>query len=247
MSRSRLRLLLWRWHRRLGLAAVIFVVLVSVTGILLNHTAALDLANRPVKQHWLLALYGIKTPEVTSFAVGDQWVSHLGGERLYLDEQELAYCPGRLQGAAALPDFSVAACGDELILFTADGEIVERIGAAYGIPQPVNALAMCGGALCLLNGGAYYLVNLEQLQWQVYSEGDISRISEATLPADRRQQLLDRYLGESITWERVVLDLHSGHLLQMGPWLMDIVALLLIVLSVTGCTMWYSGQRRRRP
>ncbi len=245
MSRSRLRLLFWRWHRRLGIAAAVFVLLVSITGILLNHTSALTLSERPVKQPWLLSLYGMKPPKVVSYEAGGQWVSHLGGEHLYLDDQELAYCMGSLQGAVALPEFSVAACGDELVLFTSTGEVIERIGAAYGIPRPISALVLCAGEPCLLNGDKYYRINLEQLDWQVYGGASIEQFKPQTLPEPLQQKLLSRYFGEAITWERVLLDLHSGHLLQMGPWLMDVVAVMLITLSLSGVTMWYSGQRRR--
>ena len=42
--RPRLVGLLWRWHRRLGLLAALFVLLVASSGIVLNHTAGFGLA-----------------------------------------------------------------------------------------------------------------------------------------------------------------------------------------------------------
>ena len=251
MSRSKLRLLLWRWHRRLGLAAALLVLLVSATGILLNHTSHLALMQKPVRSAWLLALYGISAPAISSYrletdgAEQSQWLSHLG-ERLYLDQQELAYCASRLRGTLTLDAYSVAACADELLLFSAAGEVIERIGAVYGVPQPVEGLGFCDGKPCLQTSEHYYLINLEQLTWQPYQPGAVALAEPHPLPPAIKQSLLDSYYGDAITWERVLLDLHNGNLLQLGPWLMDLVALSLMVLAGTGVTMWYRGQRRRR-
>ena len=53
----------------------------------------------------------------------------------------------------------------------------------------------------------------------------------ATLRAD--------YLGSILSLERVLLDLHSGRILgRFGPWLMDLAAVLLLVLAVTGIWLW---------
>lgn len=44
MNTNAFRLLLLRWHRRLGLFAAVFLIWLAVSGILLNHTASLNLA-----------------------------------------------------------------------------------------------------------------------------------------------------------------------------------------------------------
>lgn len=251
MSRSRLRLLLWRWHRRLGLAAALFVLLVAVTGILLNHTSQLALMHQPVRSPWLLSLYGIQAPIISSYrlqtdgAAQPQWLSHLG-ERLYLNQRELAYCASRLRGALMLEAFAVVACADELLLFSSAGEVIERIGPVYGVPQPVKGLGLCDDQLCLQTPDHYYLINLEQLTWQPFQPATVALAQPQPLPPAIKQPLLNSYYGDAITWERVLLDLHNGRLLQLGPWLMDLVALSLLVLGGTGVTMWYRGQRRRR-
>ena len=52
------------------------------------------------------------------------------------------------------------------------------------------------------------------------------------------------YRGHSLSWERVLLDLHSGRLFgRYGTWVMDIAAGLLLVLVMTGIWLW--TQRRR--
>jgi uncharacterized iron-regulated membrane protein len=44
--------------------------------------------------------------------------------------------------------------------------------------------------------------------------------------------------------ERVILDLHSGRFFgKLGPWLFDIAALLLILLSLSGAWIWLKRRR----
>lgn len=246
MSRSKLRLFLWRWHRRLGIAIFVLILLLSVTGILLNHSGQVGLADKPVRQGWLLSLYGLKAPTITSFAVGEHWLSHLGGDYLYLDGRELAYCAHQLTGALVNNGIWVAACRDELLLLTPQGDVIERIGGAYGLPKPISGLGRCDQQLCLGSGSRWYLADIDQLTWQPIRWQQLETAQPASLPARVKQLLRDSYYGSTITWERVMLDLHSGRLFQMGPWFMDLVGMLLMALSVTGLTMWYSGQRRSR-
>jgi hypothetical protein len=52
-----LRPWLWRWHRRAGLAAAAILLLVTATGILLNHTSELSLSRKYVGESWLLSLF----------------------------------------------------------------------------------------------------------------------------------------------------------------------------------------------
>ncbi|MGS0729088.1 PepSY-associated TM helix domain-containing protein, partial [Shewanella sp. 0m-11] len=42
-----------------------------------------------------------------------------------------------------------------------------------------------------------------------------------------------------LTWERVLLDMHSGRFFgSLGPWIMDLVALSLLIMAFTGCYIW---------
>jgi len=59
-----------------------------------------------------------------------------------------------------------------------------------------------------------------------------------------KKLLRNHFRGEVLPVERVLLDLHSGRFFgKIGPWLFDIAAALLILLSLTGSWIWL---RRRR-
>ena len=89
-------------HRWLGLGSLVFVVLLSVTGVALNHSSGLGMDESHIRWSWLLDWYGIEAPAVeSSYAVADHRVTLLG-ERLYFDQEEIAAGVLGLTGAAAI-------------------------------------------------------------------------------------------------------------------------------------------------
>lgn len=240
-----MRAFLWRWHRRLGLAAAVLVLVLSVTGIALNHTETLKLDESPLRNQWLLSLYGVEAPDITSYAFGEQYLSHLGGDYLYLNREELAYCRGHFAGVVSITGLWVAGCGDELILMTADGEIIERIGSVYQLPTSLTRIGRCGESLCFEAGAQRYIGDVDQLAWRPVDRGESAWSQPVKAPDSIRKALVEQYQGEAINWERVMLDLHSGRILSgFGVALMDLAAIGLILLSLSGFTLWYQGRRR---
>jgi len=243
----KVRAFLWRWHKRVGLACLLVFLSVSITGFLLNHTSELALGKQKISSEWLLAHYGFRLPTITSYPIHDRWVSDLGGDYLYLDSEQLAYCQGSLVGAVTLEQFSVVACERELLLLTPEGELVEHIGAVYGVPSPIDALGLCGEQLCLRASGALYLADVQQLQWRELAEGVLEPSEFGVLPEALEKSLREYALGGGLDMERVLLDLHSGRIFGVyGVWLVDLAALGLILLALSGFWMWYQQASRRR-
>jgi uncharacterized iron-regulated membrane protein len=45
----------------------------------------------------------------------------------------------------------------------------------------------------------------------------------------------------------VIADIHSGRIVTItGPYLMDAVAILLIILSITGVVMWLRPRKKKQ-
>lgn len=241
------RQVLWRWHRRLGLAVALLVVLLAVTGILINHSDGLNLDQKPVPR-WMLSLaYDIEAPTVTSFSLGDHWVSHAEGNGLYWDNNELTWSDSSLVGAIESADFYLLATGKELLLVTRDGVLAERIDESYGLPQPVDQLGISANNIYLKSGDLFYLVDIDQLAWRVVETVQVDWALPGSLPDALESELAEKFIGKEISWERWLLDLHSGRLFgNAGPWLMDVVALSLIILAISGFSTWYSAHRTRR-
>ncbi len=246
---QRIRHFLLRWHRRLGAMAAVFVVWLSVSGIILNHTEFLRLAEKPVRNGVILARYGITEPAINSFKLGRWWLNHVGGHRLFVDTEEAVYCAAPLRGAVLYEQQIVALCNAELLLLTPDGELIERINASHGLPAQARAIANWQGSLWIATAGGAIEADIERLSWLPASQPPPDSAWSAAQPAPQGMQdaLTQAFIGADISQERLLQDLHSGRL--FGPWgvyLMDLAAVALCLLAASGLWVWGSAKWRRR-
>jgi hypothetical protein len=243
------------WHRRIGLTAALFALLLSITGLLLNHTEDLNLDSSYVKSGWLLDWYGIKAPKnLLSFEAGGHWISQLG-ERFYFDGHELA---GRevdeddnLIGAVKLGDNIIVAVEGHVMLLSLSGELIETLGGAEGVPAGMRTIGLDQGRLVVRASHGDYLTDKDLLHWDESEEGethiraDADWARPAALPKNLYDQLAGAYRGKGLTTERVLLDLHSGRILSTpGVLLVDLMAILITLLAITGVWMWVRHARR---
>lgn len=243
---SRLVGMLWRWHRRLGLAAALLALMLAVTGIMLNHSSGLGLDRRFVDWSWLSGLYGDHSAELPAFQLGSHWLSRAANGHVYLDGREVAPCRGELAGAVQADDLLLAGCAEELLLMTDSGELVETVTASTGLPVPVTGLGRIEGHIALQTGEGWRLVQLEQMDFSEPAPAGsfILQLAPGPLPAGIRAAMPapERWLS----WERVILDLHSGRLAgRTGVLLVDAAGVLLACLATSGVAMWWLHRRRR--
>ena len=250
---QRIRHFLLRWHRRLGAAAAVLVCWLSVSGILLNHTEFLQLAEKPIHSGLLLAHYGISEPKIKSFKLADQWLSHVGGHRLFIDSKEAVDCKAPLRGAVLHEQQIVALCDAELLLLTRRGELIERLNALHGLPPQALTLAEWRNSLWLATAGGTVAADIDSLTWQPVNQTVSQTVPEVawstaqTAPQSLQEALKQEFIGADITRERVLLDIHSGRIFgQWGVYLMDLVAFVLCLLAASGLWVWGSATWRRR-
>lgn len=234
-----------RWHHRLGAVLGLVVILFAITGVLLNHSQSLHLDQRLIQSPLLLRWYDIEIPEPVAFAVGDHWVSHWGGNQLYFQEREVSYCEAPMSGAVLWRQQIVVACADGLVLLTAAGEFIERVGSIYQLPLPLTGVAV-DGALYLQTPDAVYRADLDAMAWQRVPD-TIAAAESVALPAELEAELRGAVAAAELTLERVLADIHSGRILgAAGTWLADIAALGMVFLGFSGLWMWWHLRQRRR-
>ena len=244
-SRSRWHSL-FLWHRYMGLAASLFVVILAITGLLLNHGETLKLDRRYVQAPALLAWYDIKPPSPPlSYQLEGQWISQLGNQ-LYFNDRRLTEVKGTLLGVASSDTLFVIALEGRLLLITPQGEIIERLGDAEGVPAGIrNISSDRQGRLLISAAHGTYLTDNRFTAWHP-TDLRVSPIKSVSPPAALASRLLRAYRGNGLPLERVLLDIHSGRILgAWGAYVMDGAALLLLALAACGVWVWAS--RRRRP
>lgn len=225
-------------HRRLGMLVALFLILLTASGVLLNHTENLGLAQQPVSGFIGSVLYDLDdVTEVEAWQVNGQWLYAMN-HKLYLEAIQVDYCDGALVGVVALEQLLIALCARELIVLDHGGQLVERISVSDGIPSGVTALAQSDDGLVFRVKDGLRLFDIDSLESSPWSEGDVSIQWSSSLPLP--EYLLDQLQISvpEINLERLILDIHSGRILgSWRQWVMDLLAILILVLAVGGIVM----------
>jgi len=133
-------------------------------------------------------------------------------------------------------------------VITTAGEFVQAIDVGAELPGPIERVGRAGGRALLQSDGKLFrsdpdITGFES--WDIESRDDL-RWSAATPPeAAQLETIRASYRGRGLTAERVLADLHSGRIFTItGTVIMDVVALCMIVLSISGLIMWMQHNRR---
>lgn len=230
-----------RGHRWLGKTIVLFVVLLALSGIALNHGDAMGLDRRYVSWSWVLDAYGLDVPVPTaSFAGGDRRVTLLG-ERLFLDGEEVDEPLRSLSGAVAIGPLLVIGGRTRVLVLMASGELVEAMDLGPQLAGQIERVGRTQDRVILEAGGALYRSDADVAFFEAWDGPATDPIdwSSASSPGDDELALIEAaYRGRGVTVERVLLDLHSGRIFGLfGKLFLDFIAIVLIVLSVSGLVL----------
>jgi len=236
-KRLRARAERWRvWHLWAGLCSAVLLLNLAITGIFLNHTDDLGLDRHHVNYRPLLQWYGFKPPgRAARLYVGTGQLLQLD-EGVYLNGQRVVDSLEPVIAACSWSELLFVLSATRITLLTPGGELVETVNL------PANLLGQIDRAGCSNVGpvieSAGQLLSTDEMasEWRrVPSQPDLSwSIPELLLPQER-SEAYRLYHQHSLTWERLLLDLHSGRLLGLpGVILVDAAALLLLLQLVSG-------------
>lgn len=233
------------WHRRIGAFLALIVIILSITGIALNHTEQFKLDQRHVQAGWILDWYGIKVPDEALVIPVNQTRITLLGDHLYAGEKFLGAPYSELLGAYWNGQVIVVAAGTEMLLLTVDLELVEKMTGADGLPAGIEALGGNGQLLIVRTPDGVWQADEQLLGWtRVDLDTPVNWSSTQLIPGAQIDALLQDYRSRILTWERIFLDVHSGRFLgAAGPILADLVALLLLGLAGSGLWLWSRSLR----
>lgn len=235
--------LIRHWHARLGVFAAVFLILMVVTGIALNHTTALQLNQRNVSSPWLMAWMGLGA-ELPSqgYQVGEQYLVSTD-EKTILGNKRLVNVRSLVLGAVAWNGMVAVADHNTLYLYDQQGNLVDHM-SAENLPQPQLAgLGVMGDALVIKTTNRDY-ETADALHFKPLPEhAKFITATPNVLPASINAAL-NQHFAPSVSLERVILDLHSGRMFgHYGPLVMDAVAIILLGLAISGVWMYLRVMR----
>jgi hypothetical protein len=232
-----------RWHWRIGIVAAIFVLILSLTGLLLHHAPALRLAERTVSWGWLLDWYGFEPKTVVSFPAREHWVTWIDGG-LYLDGRPAGKHVEKPVGAGVTEGAIAVLSPHSVTLLTPEGLLIERLGSD-ALPGRIAAAGFDENddLVLLTEAGAFRPIG-GFLGWEPVEE-PLTRSQPNDPPETVLEAALAAYRGEGISAERLILDVHTGAILgSWGPYVMDAAAIILILVTGTGIVIWFKKRRR---
>lgn len=233
-----------KWHRRMGLGITVMVFFLAVTGILLNHSPALDLARKHLRADWLLSWYGLESPDITGVQIDGHWLSQAGEHSLFLNTIPVADCPPPLYGAAQTSGLLLALCRETLVLLTPSGELIEKLDTVSGLPMDMTQLQVREEQVYIGNGQNTYSIDLDSLAVTVQTPLNKGWSAPVTVPEQLANQLREGDEQAGISLETLILDLHSGRFFgTVGVWFVDLIGILLCVLAVTGILTWINRRK----
>lgn len=226
-------------HRSMGALVALFVLLLASTGILLNHTSDLDLDQYHLTWPWLLDHYGIGSIKIDQSYLLDEKIISQVDDQVFVGDRPVVKSLKPVIGGIVLDEITVLATDDALILLSPEDEFIEKMSASVGIPLHIQNIGMFHGQPVLQARGGMWRSDALLEEWVNISLQGVSWSSTYPVPESLQKKLAGHFYGEGITLERFILDLHNGRILNaFGVWLLDILAFLLIILSLSGLWIW---------
>ena len=253
MSRRKKPFPFFLWHRRLGLVALLMVFILSITGIMLNHTETLKLDETTIESELLLNWYGINpqgssinfyTPGITG--QDSDWLSQWD-QQLFLNGQPIISHQETLRGAVALNGIIAVALTQHILLLDNAGDIIELMN--FRSESSIKQIGLSDNQLAIIDEAKqFYLADTQISQWTLNNAQKTRWSTPADISEEQVLTLKRAFRGEGIFLERVILDLHSGRIFnaQWGVYVMDASAIIMMLLGLSGLWVWWSRQLKMR-
>lgn len=241
---TRLLRLVRHWHARAGVLAALFFLFLAATGVALNHTDALQLARKQVGADWLMRWYGVKSEAPAQGYLFDQGYFVGNREHWVMDGHELPSSPEAVLGAVEVAGMRYLATASAIHVYQPDGSLVDRLAGSALPAVPVGRIGKKGDAL-LVETAQGVFISEDGLSWRPGTAEDATWAQPQPLPADVGARAAAHF-APSLPLERVLLDVHSGRIFgRYGPLAMDLAALILAALALSGIWIYLRTIRRR--
>ncbi len=198
---------------------LVFIVFLSLSGIALNHANDFGLDQRYIRWPWLLEAYGMKAPSPYA-------------------------------GSVSLAALVVVGEGQRVHVLLDTGELIESFDLSAILPGEIERVGKAGDRAVLDSRGILYRSDRDVTVFEPWTAGADSEVGWST-EVDRDttglEALQTAWRGQGLTIERVLLDLHSGRIFALpGRLLLDLVAVAMILLGVTGLVLSRTRVRNGR-
>ena len=228
-----------KWHVRIGMSSAIVLLMLAVTGILINHSQQMSLADKGLPA-WLANLfYGLDESVVQSLQVGQLSAEAEAGELEISTSgfENSTPCDGIFVGARRFSEEVWFACEQQIAIYLIEDarpHFAELLNSYAGLPAPIQGFGSCNLAPCIIVEGQTMRYSPSQFSWSELPSESTENFWSRTPDSETRLAVAAEH-----NWERWLLDLHSGRLFgTLGLIIVDATAIAILLLVFSGLLRW---------
>lgn len=204
-----------RWHRRLALLIMVWLVHLAATGFLVNHAQSWGLDRAPLAESLQRWVYGIE-PEREAHCDG---VAAAGID-----------C-SRVFSRFALPAGSLLISPNSLWLLDDDGGLLEQLPAAMTGLVKIESGLLDDESIYLAGEGRVVETGPDLLEFETLTPQQVEALPGTGWQSAKSTDVI-------ISWERFLLDLHAARFLGPAAKVFnDLMAFLILALAVSGVAL----------
>lgn len=231
-------------HKFVGVLLSLWLLLMVLTGILLNHTNDFKLDQIPIQSKFLLSFYGVSPPSSGhTYKIDSHRSLHQFGETLFFNEKKMNGVPLIKETMLICKNENMVIIywPDYFALFTLDGELIE----SKNIETNLNAKQIgtdVNGQFYLKAKGTLYEIDSDALNYTASHmiESEINWAETEPLSEDRIDLFSQHISYDGLTYERLIIDIHNGNILGgFSKYIVDLLSILFMLLIFSGVYIWY--------
>ena len=234
-------------HKYIGIVSVVVIIMLVITGILLNHTQSLSLDQQNTSSKVLNNWYGIKIPQAKKgFKNKNTWFAVVA-QTLYINQNKVNHVKlESLKAVEKLPFGWLVVGKHKLILLTDQAKLIDIIKLDIEVISTYSQRQKL--TLKLKNGLLYQLdAPYEKLTQIEYLKQSKKTLLLSELPTKIKNEINQHLNQGGLTLERVILDIHSGRFFgKFGVYIIDFFSLLFLILSLTGFLIYLKQHKARK-
>lgn len=245
MKNSKFSLLnIIRYHKFIGISLAIWLLIMVVTGVLLNHSNDLELDKASITNKTILKVYGVKQPENGfSFLIKKNIFIHQFGEKLFFNQkviENVGQISEKVLVASNNQDIFIY-WNQHVVLLTLDGELIEY-NEFFSVENAIAIGTDEAKSFYLKTKEGLFSGNSDDLEFvpSVMVDEKIKWHKSVPLTEEMIKRFSLTISYEGFTWERLLLDIHNGNVFgYFNKYLIDFLSFAFLGLIFSGIYIWF--------